>query len=129
VATRTLGDQELELLRWVAENGPLTVGQAAERYGADRGLARSTVLTVMERLRRKGRLTRRRVDGVFAYSSPVGSEDLLRGVVSSFVDRALAGSVSPFVAYLAEAPDEVTPEDLDQLEKLVDRLRSRRKRR
>ena len=49
--TRTIGDQELALLRYVAEEGPVTVGQAAEGFGAPRGLARSTVLTVMERLR------------------------------------------------------------------------------
>lgn len=121
----TLGDQELLLLRHVAEAGPLTVGQAAEGFGERHGLARSTVLTVMERLRQKGYLTRRRVDGVFQYRSVEGADALLKGVVGEFVERTLAGSVSPFVAYLAEAGDEVSEEDLARLEALVRALREK----
>ena len=59
-----LGDQELDLLRYVTEHSPITVREAAESYGRDRGLARTTVLTMMERLRSKGYLTRTEVDGV-----------------------------------------------------------------
>jgi predicted transcriptional regulator len=121
----TLGDQELLLLRHVAEAGPLTVGQAAEGFGERHGLARSTVLTVMERLRLKGYLTRRRVEGVFQYRSVEGADALLRGVVGEFVERTLSGSVSPFVAYLAEAGEEVSEADLERLEALVRSLREK----
>ncbi len=122
---RSIGDQELALLRYVAENGPLTVGQVAEGYGEARGLARSTVLTMMERLRRKGHLQRRQVGGLYRYASPVPEGELLRGAVRSFVERTLAGSVSPFVAYLAEA-DEVSADELAELEELVERLKARK---
>jgi len=122
---RSIGDQELALLRYVAEQGPVTVGQAAEGYGAPRGLARSTVLTVMERLRQKGHLERRQVDGVFHYSSPLPTGEVMRGAVRSFVERTLAGSVSPFVAYLAES-GEVSDAELSELERAVERLRSAR---
>jgi predicted transcriptional regulator len=125
VGKKTLGEQELDLLRWVAESGPVTVGRAAEIYGSERGLARSTVLTMMERLRTKGRLQRRRVAGVYEYASPVPAAELMRGVVSGFVEKALAGSVSPFVAYLTERSSDVSPEDLAELERLVERLRAK----
>ncbi len=120
------GEQELALLTWLAEHPPITVGEVADRYGAARGLARSTVLTMMERLRRKGHLTRRRVQGVFRYSTGAGPEDVLRDAIGTFVERTLGGSVSPFVAYLAESA-EVTPEELSELERLVARLQSRSK--
>lgn len=123
--TRSIGDQELALLRYLAEQGPSTVGQAAEGFGAPRGLARSTVLTMMERLRQKGHLERRQVDGVFHYASPLPPGELLHGAVRSFVERTLAGSVSPFVAYLAES-GEVSDAELRELEALVERLRSER---
>jgi len=122
----TLGERELALLRHVAEAGPITVGEVAEGWGARHGLARSTVLTVMERLRAKGYLVRRRVDGVYRYRSVEGAAALLRGVVGEFVEKALSGSVSPFVAYLAEAPREVSEEDLERLEGLVRSLRERK---
>jgi predicted transcriptional regulator len=121
---RTIGDQELALLRFVAEAGPISVGEAAERFGAPRGLARSTVLTVMERLRAKKRLTRRRAGGVYLYSSPEGTDAVLSGVVKSFVETTLSGSLSPFVAYLSDS-DRISDSELAELERLVKRLRGK----
>src|SRR5438093_12319817 len=111
----SIGDQELELLKYVAEGGPQSVGQVAEGFGSPRELARSTVLTMMERLRRKGHLTRRRgTDGVFQYRSTKAIAELLRGAVRTFVEGALAGSVSPVVNYLSERA-EVSDSELKDL--------------
>ena len=44
-----LGDQELDLLKFITERSPMTVREACEGYGKDKGLARTTVLTMMER--------------------------------------------------------------------------------
>jgi len=126
VTAKTIGDQELALLRFVAEQGAVPVAQAVEGFGAARGLARSTVLTMMERLRAKGHLARRRVGGVFHYSSPASSDEVLRGVVRSFVEKTLDGSVSPFVSYLVESAD-VSDEELAELERLVAKLHAERK--
>lgn len=123
---KPVGEQELTVLRYVAEHGPATVGEVAERFGEPQGLARSTILTVMERLRLKGYLTRRKVEGVFQYASPVPASELLRDVVEDFVERTLSGSLSPFAAYLSEA-DDVTDEELAQLQDVVARLRSKKR--
>lgn len=120
-----VGDQELALLRWVAERGGSSVGEAAAEFGAARGLARSTVLTMMERLRKKGRLERRRQAGVYRYSSPAAPEEVLRGVVRSFVEKTLDGSLSPFAAYLTERT-RVTAGELAELEAAVARLQAQR---
>lgn len=122
---KTVGDQELMLLRDIAETGPSTVGEVAERFGEPRGLARSTVLTMMERLRQKGHLEREQVEGVYRYATLVSEGDLLRGAVRTFVEKTLAGSVSPFVAYLTES-GEVSDDELAQLEDMVARLKSRK---
>lgn len=123
---KSIGEQELALLRYVAEQGTVTVGQATEGFGAPRELARSTVLTMMERLRQKGHLERKQVDGVFQYFSPVSSGELMRNAVRSFVEKTLAGSVSPFVTYLAEDA-EVSDEELAELERLIERLQARKR--
>jgi predicted transcriptional regulator len=123
---KPVGEQELAVLRYVAEHGPATVGEVAERFGEPQGLARSTILTVMERLRLKGYLTRRKVEGVYQYASPVPASELLRDVVGDFVQRTLSGSLSPFAAYLSEAED-VTDEELAQLQDVVARLRSKKR--
>ena len=123
---KSIGDQELKLLQYVAEQGGATVGQAAEGFGVPRGLARSTVLTMMERLRQKGHLVRRQVEGVYRYSSPASPGQVMRGVVRTFVENTLGGSVSPFVTYLTEEA-RVSDEELAELEGLVAKLQSQRK--
>lgn len=119
----TIGDQELALLRHIADRGGVSVGAAADEFGAARGLARSTVLTMMERLRRKGYLARRLQDGVYVYRAGSSSADLLKGAVQRFVERSLDGSVSPFLAYLSDAP-ELSDAEVRELEQLVSRLQA-----
>ncbi|MFN7965544.1 MAG: BlaI/MecI/CopY family transcriptional regulator [Acidobacteriota bacterium] len=120
----TLGEQELALLRWVAEYGPLTVGEALERFGEQHGYARTTVTTMLERLRKKGYLVRRSRQGINQYASKTGHKRLLHEQVERFVERTLEGSVSPLVAYLSESR-ALSPEEVQQLESLVDRLSSK----
>jgi predicted transcriptional regulator len=121
----TIGEQEMALLRHIADRGPSTVGGAAEEFGSQRGLARSTVLTMMERLRRKGHLSRRMSDGVYRYRALSSSAELLKGAVQRFVERNLDGSVTPFLAYLSEA-GELTEKERRELERIVARLDAQR---
>ena len=67
-AIKPIGDQELALLRFINDRAQATVAEAVEGFGQPRGLARSTVLTMMDRLRRKGHLSRRTVNGVYLYA-------------------------------------------------------------
>jgi len=122
----TIGDQEFALLRHVADAGGTTVGEVAESFGAARGLARSTVLTMMERLRKKRYLDRKPVNGVYQYRARASSAELLQGAVGRFVERNLGGSVSPFLAYLSE-DIELSDEELRELQDVVAKLRSARK--
>ncbi len=122
----TIGDQELALLHHIDECGHASVGEVAVGYGEPRGLARSTVLTMMERLRGKGYLKRRQVKGMFRYSTATGPGEAMRSAVGSFVEKTLSGSVSPFVAWMSEHA-EVSDTELAQLEALVTQLQSKRK--
>jgi predicted transcriptional regulator len=81
---------------------------------------------MMERLRLKRRLRRRQVDGIYLYASTASSGEVLRGAVHRFVETTLSGSVSPFVAYLAESSGLSDPE-IRELEALVARLRTPKK--
>jgi len=121
-----LGPTELEVLRYLGGHHPLNVGAVADHFARTTGQARTTILTIMERLRAKGYLTRKRSGGAYRYSPVVASGDLLRELVKSFVDTTLAGSVSPFVAYLAEG-GPVSDDDLDELKRLVRDLDRERK--
>src|SRR5262245_17653459 len=116
-----LGDQELEVLRFVSEHAPASVREVAQQFGEPRGLARTTLLTVMERLRRKGYLTRNRQGSVNRYAPRLAQSEVLQGLVREFVEKTLAGSLSPFVAYLAEARG-LSEAELAELRRLVEEL-------
>ena len=96
-----------------------------EQFAEQRGLARTTVLTVIERLRKKGYLTRRKEGGVNRYSPSEPKPDLMQGLVRDFVQKALGGSVSPFVAYLGKEA-RLKPEEWDELKQLVREWETRR---
>ena len=118
--------QELRFLKFIAEHGPMTVGRVVETLGTELGLHRSTVLTVMERLRRKGQLRRRKdAAGVYVYASTLTHERLMQATVGQFVERALGGSVLPFAAWLSEHA-EVSESELAELRHIVARLRARK---
>ncbi len=118
---KNLSDLELELLRYLASSGPRTAREAAEGFGEANGYARTTVMTLLERLRTKGYLTREKVEGVFRYSSKLNSGELMRSVVGRFVQHALGGSVSPLVAFLAENP-RLSDAEVAELRRLVDEI-------
>src|SRR4051812_33684299 len=100
---RTVGNLEFEILRYVTDHAPVSVGQVTEGFAVPRGLSRSTINTSMERLFKKGYLTRSSESdgGVFRYSAAMPSEEFIGGLVGHFVENTLAGSLRPFVAYFA----------------------------
>jgi predicted transcriptional regulator len=122
----TIGEQELALLRHIADVGGATVGEVAEGFGRERQLARSTVLTMMERLRKKGRLVRRMTGGVYRYRAHATSKELLQGAVERFVERHLGGSVSPFLAYLSES-HELSEDEIRELDEVAGKLKAVRR--
>jgi predicted transcriptional regulator len=122
----TLGQAELEILQIVQEQQPVTVGELAQRVADDTGKARTTVATMVGRLLEKGYLARKKIDGKFHYTARVGKTELMSGLVKSFVETTLGGSVSPFVAYLAEQPN-LSPAEIEHLQQLVRDLEPRGK--
>lgn len=121
-----MGNQELLLLSYIADHAPLSISDAVAGYGNAHGLARTTVITMMERLRKKGMLTREQVCGVYQYQPCTPKAEMQRGLVGDFLRRALGGSLAPVVAYLSHDA-KLTDEEIDELRAMVTDLDARRK--
>jgi predicted transcriptional regulator len=117
----SLGKAEMDVLYFVAEHAPVTVREVADHLGQTKGHVRTTVLNTMERLREKGFLSRKRVQGVFEYQPVRSKAELFQKLLAGFVDAAFGGSHAPLVAYFAER-GELTPEELRLLENIAKRL-------
>lgn len=123
-----LGELELTVLKTIWEHQPCTVLQVAEIFGERGGYARTTILTVMQRLQAKNFLKRRKVDGVFQYKPTEGRNKVTSRLIAQFLDKVLDGSALPFVSYLTENKD-LTKEQAEALRAIVEKLESKEKER
>ena len=101
--------------------------------GAETGALRSELEQVrgerdqlMDRLRRKGFLSRKKVGGIYQYAPKVAKTALLERLVCDFVENTLGGSLTPFLVYLTRQA-ELTPAQLTDLKQIVDSLDAKRR--
>jgi predicted transcriptional regulator len=95
---------ELECLKALWELGEGNVKDVRAALATNRNLAYTTVMTVLDRLARKGGVSRRKVGRSFVYA-PVLSRDLLRRLsVKELVDSLFNGSQEELLAYLQNQP-------------------------
>jgi BlaI family penicillinase repressor len=86
---------------WSLREG--NVRDVREIVAQSRPLAYTTIMTVLDRLVRKGKLTRRKVGRAFVYS-PQGSRDAMRRVaIRELVDSLFDGSEDDLIAFLRGA--------------------------
>jgi predicted transcriptional regulator len=121
-----LGVAESEVLQYIADHHPISVRAVAEHFAEARGLAKTTILNVMDRLREKGFLTRELSDGIFVYSPTRAQSAVLRAQVASFVESMLGGSLEPFAAYLAEKED-ISDGELARLKQIIQKLEEKQR--
>ena len=125
-SSQAISKAELKLLSYINDHHPITVREVAEYFAqSEEAYARTTVLTLMERLRGKGHLVREQIDGLQRYTPAVPKASMQQSLVRDFVSRALGGSVSPFVAFLAREA-QVSDEELNDLKRLVAELEKQR---
>ena len=117
-----LSEAQLEIMNVVWRAGEATVGEIWKALAGRRKVARNTVLTLMERLEKKGWL-RRRVDGhVYRYSAAVGREATLGKIVGRLVDTAFDGSTEGLMMALLDERG-VTPAEAERIREMIDKAK------
>jgi predicted transcriptional regulator len=117
-----LSEAQLELMQLIWELDETTVGEVWRRLSARRRVARNTVLTLMERLVKKGWLERRADGHVYRYSAAVPRQATLGRIVRRLVDTAFGGSADGLVAALLDERG-VTAAEAERIRKLIDKSR------
>jgi predicted transcriptional regulator len=121
-----LSEAQLEIMKVVWEGGEVTVTDVWSVLGARRQVARNTVLTLMDRLEKKGWLKRRAEGQTHYYSAAAARADTLGGVVHRLVDSAFAGSAEALVLALLEGRG-VSDDEARRIRHLIDNAKLRRK--
>ena len=101
----SLGDLEMQVLRWIWREQPCPERRVTDLMQAERTVARTTVLKTIQRLEEKGLLVREPSTGrgPIRYRAVVEEQSVLPTLIRRFVERVLGGSDAPLAAYLAES--------------------------
>jgi len=98
----TLTEQELEIIKVVWERGAATVRDVYETLLARRRIAYTTVMTMMKIMEEKKYLKRRLEGRAYVYEGTRPQKQMIREMVSEFVNRVFNGSAEPLLAHLVE---------------------------
>jgi predicted transcriptional regulator len=126
--TPSLGDVEIQILRLVWQEQPCTERQVWELVSQQRAVARTTVLKTMQRLEAKGMLNRVPASEPVQYRAAVDEGRLLPRIVRRFVERTLAGSVEPLVAFMADS-SRLSAKDVAALRAIARKMKDSKQKR
>ncbi|MFC2144184.1 BlaI/MecI/CopY family transcriptional regulator [Acidobacteriota bacterium] len=112
----TLGELQHAIMQVLWARDEATVAEVHEALFDERGLAPTTIATMLRKMEDKGVVAHRVEDRHFVYQATV-SEDAVRStMVSELLDRLFAGDPAALVSHL------VADHDIDEAE--VERLRT-----
>ena len=110
---------QLAILRLLWERGEATVADIWEALHDERGLAQTTVATLVARLQRRGIVARRTRDRQYAYRATITEADVQHSMVSEWTERLFAGDPAALVSHLISASD-MSPGDLARVKRMIE---------
>ena len=124
-----MSDAEREVLTALWEHGPATVRQMHALVEA-RGQqwTRSTVITLLQRLERKGYVASDKESPAFVFRAAVSREEVMHQRVAELVEELSEGDAIPLLLAFAER-HKFTPAEITRFQQIIDeaRAKSRRK--
>ena len=112
----TLGDLQHAIMRVLWARSEATVAEVHEALLDERGLAPTTIATMLRKMEDKGVVAHRVEDRHFVYRPAVSEDEVRSSMVGELLDRLFAGDPAALVSHL------VADHDIDEAE--VERLRA-----
>ncbi len=114
-----LGTLEQEIMDTFWALGGMSGKAVHEHINKSRPVALTTVLTVMERLRKKGLLKKEKKGGVFIFEAALTKDDFARSVSTQLFRDILDISTGSAAASFVDALADVDPDELKRLDRLI----------
>lgn len=110
----SVSDAELEILEvlW-SEDKALNAGEIRSRLNENKNWERTTVLTLIQRLLKKGVISQEKRE-VYYYAPCIRREDYVKEETKNFVDKFFKGSSRNLAAALVNS-EALTKEDIEEL--------------
>lgn len=119
-----LGDAELGVLKVLWDEGPATVRDVLEHlHQRGKHVAYTTVQTLLARLEQKQFVTSDKSDMAYVYRAKLSRERVTRSRMKTLLTQLYDGAAGPLVLQLIRT-ERLTPEEIGELHKLIDKLDS-----
>jgi BlaI family penicillinase repressor len=117
-----LGAAEFDVLKALWEVGPATVREVLTHlHDRGRRLAYTTVQTLLTRLEQKRYVTSDKSDLAHVFRAKVTRDRVTRTRLKNLMSQLYDGAAGPLVLQLVRT-ERLTPTEIDQLQKLIERL-------
>lgn len=123
--TPSLGDLEIRVLEMLWSDGEMSAKSMHELINRERSASANSVQAAMERLYRKGLLSRTKSSHRYLYKAKVSKEALLGNLINDLVTRFQADSASTAAAIL-NAAERIDDEALVVLEAEIEHRKKER---
>ncbi|HZX48750.1 MAG TPA: BlaI/MecI/CopY family transcriptional regulator [Nitrospirota bacterium] len=117
---RVLGDLERLVMDILWNRGDVTGREVLEEIEKTRPLALTTILTVMDRLLKKGLIKRKKRGGVFVYAPSISRDDFVRQVSEEVMQGILDISASSAASSFVDILYKTSPGEMDRLSRLIE---------
>lgn len=118
--TSPLGPLEQEVMDALWTSGEASGRDIFSGIKAGRDVALTTVLTVLERLAKKGLVEKHKGVGLIKYAPALSREDFARSVSQDVFKGILGISASGLCASFVDALADADPDELERLSKLIE---------
>jgi predicted transcriptional regulator len=124
MGNKSLGELQLAIMRVLWRAGEATAAEVHRALVDARGLAPTTIATMLRKMEAKGVVTHRADGRQFVYSASVAQTEVKRSMVGELVDRLFGGDPEALVSHLVEE-GEIDSEQLEELRARVAESRRR----
>lgn len=125
MSKKQLGDLQLAIMRILWERGEASAAEVHEALWEERGLAPTTIATMLVKMEKKGVVTHRSEGRRYLYVPTVSEGEVTRSMVVQLAERLFEGDVPAFVSHLL-SEHEIDPDELAELRELIDAKREER---
>jgi predicted transcriptional regulator len=120
----TLSDLQMDVMRTLWSGGERTVAEVTQALQPGRGLAHTTVATLLTRLQKRGLVANRRDGRQLVYRAMVDESQVRRSMVSGLLGSLFGGDAQALVAHLVRE-DAISADDLSEVRRLLEARKGR----
>lgn len=117
---QTLGELQLAIMEILWQRREATVAEVHSDLFQERGLAPTTVATMLVKMEKKGVVAHRSEGRKFVYRPTVSEDEVRRSMVSELTERLFDGDVTQLVSHLLSKHD-IDAVELQELKDLIAR--------